>query len=291
MTRVDSSHAPVPILTSIASLTETADAWICDIWGVLHNGLAAFPDAAEACRRFRSRGGAVVLVSNAPRPNASVARQLARMGVGADCFDAMVTSGDVTRALLADWQRRPLFHLGPDRDKGVFDDLDITFAPVEQAEVVALTGLFDDSRETPGDYAEMFKGLLARNATMICANPDLVVERGADIVYCAGALAELYESLGGPVVYAGKPHLPVYGTARALIDRALGRPTPPERILAIGDGLRTDMDGARAAGLRPVFVGSAVHLGAGQALDAAAIERLFADRPYRPVAAMAGLAW
>lgn len=286
MTRSDAS---TPILSSIAALAGTSDAWICDIWGVMHNGVRAFAPAVEACRAFRKRGGTVVLVSNAPRPFGSVARQIEGLGVTSDAYDGIVSSGDVTRDLLGPWQGRPLLHIGPERDRPVFEGLDIRFAAEADAEVVALTGLYDDTREAPGDYAVLFNRLLRRNVPVICANPDLQVERGAVLVYCAGALAELYGSLGGTVVYAGKPHLPIYDTAFAMIERVRGQPVPRERILAIGDGLRTDMDGAHAARLRPVFIASALHVQG--PLDAARIGTLFSDRSYRPVAAQASLAW
>lgn len=282
------SH-PTPILSSIAEIADTSDAWICDIWGVMHNGLVSFAPAIDACRRFRQRGGTVIFVTNAPRPFGSVARQIDGLGVTADCYDAIVSSGDVTRGLLAPWQGRPLLHIGPERDMPVFAGLDVKFAKEADAEVVALTGLYDDTKEKPGDYADLFNRLLKRGVPVICANPDLLVERGETLVYCAGALAELYGSLGGAVVYAGKPHLPIYETAFGMIERARGKPVPRGRVLAIGDGLRTDMDGAYAAGLRPVFIASAIHVKG--ALDAAEIETLFADRPYRPVAAQTILAW
>ena len=210
----------IQILPSIASLASSYDAWLSDIWGVMHNGAAAFPAAGEACSRFRAAGGIVVLISNAPRPHDAVAAQLDRLGVPRTAYDAIITSGDVTQALLAKQAGCTVFHLGPDRDRGVFR-ADVRFAPVESAELIVNTGLFDDLKETPADYEPILRGLQARGVPMICANPDLMVEKGDKLLYCAGALAQTYEAMGGTVLYAGKPHLPVYEEAFALVAKIL----------------------------------------------------------------------
>jgi HAD superfamily hydrolase (TIGR01459 family) len=281
--------AAIPILSSISGLASGCDAWIVDIWGVMHNGARAYDAACHACIRFRSGGGIVALLSNAPRPFAAVIPNLDRLGVPREAYDLGVTSGDVTRGMIEAWQRRPLLHIGPERDKGLFEGFDVRFAPAEAAEVVVCSGLFDDTRETPANYAELFEGLLARRVPMICANPDLVVERGQQLVYCAGALAAAYEAKGGEVSYAGKPHAPIYGRTLAAIEGLKGRPVQKERILAIGDGIDTDLRGAHGAGLRSVFIASAVHVPGG--LSAETLAELFADRPFAPVAALPGLVW
>jgi HAD superfamily hydrolase (TIGR01459 family) len=279
----------IPILTSIADLAATSDAWIVDIWGVMHNGERAYQAAAAAARAFRATGGTVVLLSNAPRPFKDVVPHMAGLGVPADAYDAGVTSGDVTRDMLKAWQGRRLLHIGPERDQPLRDGLDIAVAPAAEAEVVLCSGLYNDDTETPADYAETLQALAARGVPMICANPDILVERGDKLIYCAGALAQNYAAKGGEVAYAGKPHLPVYERTLAEIARLRGRPVAKDRVLAIGDGVETDLAGAHAAGLRSVFVASPIF--APNGLSADVLADLFAERPLAPVAAMAGLAW
>jgi HAD superfamily hydrolase (TIGR01459 family) len=281
--------APVPILSSVAALADTSDAWIVDIWGVMHNGARAHAAAVEACIAFRRRGGSVVLLSNAPRPFAAVVPHMTALGVPPEAYDAGVTSGDATRDMIAAWQGRRLLHIGPERDKGLIDGLDVLLSPPETAEVVLCSGLHDDTRETPADYAGLWPGLRARGVPMICANPDMMVERGHELIYCAGALAADYEAGGGRVTYAGKPHLPIYARTEAEIKRLRGRAVAKERVLCIGDGVDTDLAGAHAAGLRSVFIASPIFVPNG--LDAAALAGLFACRPFAPVAAMTALAW
>jgi len=281
--------ATIPLLPSIAELSATCDAWIVDIWGVMHNGARAFDAAGEACRAFRAGGGIVVLLSNAPRPFSVVAGQMTALGVDPAAYDGGVTSGDATRGLIEAWAGKALLHIGPERDQGLFEGFDVKTAPAEEAQGIVCSGLYDDTRETPDDYAALFDRLAARRLPMICANPDLVVERGDKLVYCAGSLAADYAEKGGEVIYAGKPHLPIYARTFAVIERLKGSSVPRDRILAIGDGVDTDLLGAHRAGLRSVFVASAVHLPGG--LDESALAKLFASRPFRPIAALPALVW
>jgi HAD superfamily hydrolase (TIGR01459 family) len=281
----------IPILDSVSALADRYDAWICDIWGVMHNGLRAFAAACEAGREFRARGGSVVLVSNAPRPAPFVIEMLSKIGVPRDAYDAVVTSGDVTRILLERELSRPVFHLGPERDRGVFENLAVRFAAADAAEVVVNTGLFDDTTETPDDYRDQLAAMQRRGVRMICANPDIKVERGDTLIYCAGALAELYEAMGGEVIYAGKPHLPIYDMAFAKLAELRSAAVPRHRILAIGDGLRTDMAGAEAAGLPALFIASLLHVASEEAATAEGIAALFKDSRLRPIGAQLGLRW
>lgn len=281
----------IPILPSIQPLAATADGWLSDVWGVIHNGRAAFPAATDACVRFRQAGGSVVLVTNAPRPEAAVAEMLDRLGVPRAAWDAIVTSGDVTRELIAPYAKRAVFHLGPERDLGIFAGLDTFLGPAGDAEAVVCSGLFDDDTETPETYRSMLEEFRARHLPMICANPDIVVERGDRLVYCAGGIAQLYEQLGGRVIYAGKPHAQIYARALEVFAAVRGQPVARDRILAIGDGLNTDIKGAREAGLRSVFIASALHVPHGRAFDDALLAELFARDPHPPVAAQAALAW
>ena len=278
-----------PILSSIAPLAEASEAWIVDIWGVMHNGARAHAAAGDACRRFRAKGGIVVLLSNAPRPFSAVIPHMTSLGVEADTYDTGVTSGDATREMIADWQGRPLLHIGPERDRGLFEGYDVRFAAPETAEVAICSGLYDDLKETPADYAGLFEGLRARQVPMICANPDILVERGEQLIYCAGALAAAYEAKGGKVTYAGKPYGPIYDRTLREIARLKGRPVAKEKILCIGDGVETDLKGAHNAGFRSVFIASPIFLPDG--LSVPALTKLFADRPFSPIAALPTLAW
>jgi HAD superfamily hydrolase (TIGR01459 family) len=291
MSKATASPPAIPILDGIRDLAPTSDAWIVDIWGVMHNGVRPFLDAAEACTRFRASGGTVVLLSNAPRPRGSVAKQLAGIGVPQNAWDQIITSGDATRALIQGYGDRPILHLGPARDQPLFEGLGANFSQPADAEAAVCTGLYDDTTETPDDYRALFETLLARKVPLICANPDLTVQRGNDIVYCAGALAEAYAAMGGPVIFAGKPHLPVYDMTFAEIARLEGRTVAKDRILAIGDGLRTDIAGAAAAGLRAVLIASGIHFDSADAFSETALGEIFADRDDAPIAAMRELKW
>ena len=283
----------IPLLSGIAPLAAGAEAWISDIWGVLHNGVTAFPAASEACVRYRQGGGRVVLVTNAPQPKAGVAHRLAELGVPAAAYDHIVTSGDVTQRLIQPYAGRSVLHLGPARHLGIFDGLEgvARSAVAAGAGAVVCTGLVDDDHETPADYVARLRAYRALDLPMICANPDLVVERGHRLVYCAGALAADYETIGGKVHYAGKPHAPIYDEAFAVIGKLLGRSVAKDRILAIGDGIRTDIAGAGAMGLKSVFIGSALHVPAGRVLDRPLLAELFAGHSHPPVAAQSALVW
>ena len=281
--------APIEIIESVAPLAATTAAWLVDIWGVMHNGVQPFAPACEACRQFREGGGLVMLVSNSPRPREGVAAQLDRIGVPSSGYDAIVSSGDVARTLIETYAGRRVFHIGPERDLAVFAGIDVERVGADRADTVVCTGLYDDERETPDDYAQTLAACVSRGLPMLCANPDLTVERGARIIYCAGALAQAYELLGGAVTYAGKPYLPIYELAFATLERMRPGSSDRSRLLAIGDGVRTDLAGAAAAGVRSLFVASGVHVTSG--LDAAALEALFPPGAPRPVAATTRLVW
>jgi HAD superfamily hydrolase (TIGR01459 family) len=255
---------------SIAGLGEIADRYdaiLCDVWGVLHNGQQSFRPASDALVAFRRRGGAVVLLTNAPRPSRPIREQVLALGVSPDAFDAVVTSGDVTVALIAERAARPVHHIGPPRDLSLFEAAEArigikpALASLERADYVLCTGLFDDDVETPEDYEDRLLAMAARGLPFICANPDLVVHRGSTLIYCAGALARRYEELGGKTIYAGKPYAPIYRAAIGVAETALGRPVEPARTLAIGDALRTDVAGALRQGLDALFISAGIHHG------------------------------
>ena len=279
----------------IEPLARGYDVLLCDIWGVVHNGVAAFPEACDALSRFRSGGGTVILVTNAPRASEAVVRILDRMNVARAVYDAIVSSGDVTRGIVARRSGQRVFHLGPERDHSIFAGLEVTFAPLEAADYVVCSGLFDDTIETPDNYRDMLAAMRRRALFMVCANPDVVVERGDTLVYCAGALADAYAALGGDVLYCGKPHAPIYDMALATAASLRGGRIPSrDRVLAIGDSVRTDLKGAAAFGLDVMFVTSglhAEHYGSRDAPDMQALNKVFADAGVAPKAVMSGLKW
>ncbi len=282
-------RAPIPVLTSVAGLSATRRAWLCDVWGVLHNGEEVFQPAIEACQTFREHGGRVILVSNSPRPAFGVLALLEEIGVPNRTFDTLVTSGDVTRALVAENADKPIFHLGPEHDRAFFDGLPVRFVEAADAEVLVCTGLFHDEYETPEDYDGMLREFSARNVPMICGNPDILVERGNVLLPCAGALAARYAALGQTVIQAGKPYMPIYDLALSKIPGI-----EKHEILAIGDGADTDIKGAAALGVDALYIASRVHLnGDGQAreLTPEAVHELFRNRPFRPLAALSQLCW
>ena len=264
---------------------------LSDIWGVVHNGLVAFPEACEALHNFRAQGGTVILITNAPRPADSVQRQLRKLGVADETYDAIVSSGDLTRHFVADHPGKKMFWLGPERDNSIYRGLDTMLAPLEAADYIVCTGLFDDETESAEDYRGMLLKARERQLTLICANPDIVVERGDRLIYCAGAIAELYRELGGEVIFYGKPHRPIYERAIELAAARQSHTIELNRVLAIGDSVRTDLTGAHAFGIDCLFLTRGIHSeefeGIDQ-LDPASVKELF-GRP--PKALMRELRW
>ena len=276
----------------LRDVVDGVDVVLSDIWGVVHNGLEAFPEACEALHTYRSRGGAVILITNAPRPADSVQRQLRKLGVADATYDAIVSSGDLTRHYVAAHPGRKMLWLGPERDSSIYRGLNAVLAPLEQADYLVCTGLLDDETETAEDYRPMMLKARERNLPFICANPDIVVERGDRLVYCAGAIAELYRELGGEVIFYGKPHRPIYERAMELAaEQRQGQSVRPERVLAIGDSVRTDLAGAHGFGIDCLFVTRGIHSeefeGVDQ-LDPASVKELF-DHP--PKALIRELMW
>jgi HAD superfamily hydrolase (TIGR01459 family) len=283
-----------PLIPHFSELAPGYDVLLSDVWGVVHNGLAASPPASDALMRARARGATVILITNAPRPSEQVIRQLDRLHVPHEAYDAIVSSGDVTRGVIEKRRGQSLNHLGPERDLSIFKGLDLHFAPPESADYVVCTGLEDDEVETPDDYRARLEIMLARKLPMICGNPDVVVERGPRLVYCAGAIADLYATMGGDVLYAGKPYRPIYEMALQKAETASGRKAPLDRILAIGDSVRTDLKGARSIGVDFLFVTSGIHaeeLGGRERPDAAALTATLAAAGEMPKAVMRELVW
>ena len=247
------------LLTGFSAIASQTDVLICDVWGVVHNGQTAHAGACAALERFRAGGGTVIMVSNSPRPSSDVIPQMMRFGVTRASFDDIITSGDVTRGLIMARSGGKVLHLGPERDRTLFEGLDAPLSDASDAAYCVCTGYDDDETQTAADYADVLALMAARRLVMICANPDLVVERGDRLIPCAGAMAVAFEKLGGEAIYAGKPHRPVYVEALAMAARLRGVQAPLERTRAIGDAIRTDITGAVGMGLESILLLEGIH--------------------------------
>lgn len=279
----------------LSALSDRYDVLLSDVWGVIHNGRESFPQACAALARFRAEKGPVVLISNSPRPSADVVAQLDELGVPREAWSAFVTSGDASRALLAERAPGPAWTIGPERDAPLYAGLGLEFAEAEAAAFIACTGPYDDEVETPEDYRDRFVAPVARGLPMICANPDRVVQRGSKLIYCGGALADLYRDMGGKVLMAGKPYAPIYDLSLHEAERLLGRAVDPARVLCIGDGVHTDVKGAEDQGLDCLFIARGIHgeaaMGPDGRLSAPAVAALLAGEGVKAPWAMADLIW
>jgi HAD superfamily hydrolase (TIGR01459 family) len=284
-----------PILEHAGSMLSGYDVILCDVWGVLHDGRVAYPDAGTALARFRAQGGTVVLVSNAPVPARGVERVLASTGVQRDCWDAIVSSGDLALGHIADRGFTRLHRVGPSaRDGLLFNALPGADTPLADADAIVCTGLVDDINETVAHYRPLIDAGLERNLPFVCANPDLVVDVGGVRHLCAGSIAEVYEREGGEVFWAGKPHPAAYGTAVKRAAALRGCNTPLARVLGIGDAVRTDLAAAASLGVDAIFVTSGIHneeTMTGGRVDPAKLAQLFAAGGPTAAAATALLRW
>lgn len=248
------------IIQTLDAIDPGYRALYCDLWGCLHDGTVAFPEAIAALERFKARGGSVALVTNSPRPAREVAIQIQSLGAPRSCYDVIATSGDAAQeALKAGMVGRRVYHIGPDRDLGFFADadgrpFDIARVALQQAEGIVCTGLFDDRTETPQDYRATLLEARTLGLKLLCCNPDIVVDVGDLRLYCAGAIAQAYDAAGGRSLYFGKPHPPIYALAQARLAEATGEEPAPSEILCIGDGIATDIRGAMGENLDAVFV-------------------------------------
>ena len=245
-------------ISNLSEITGNYDVVLSDVWGVLHNGIDAFSGACTALADARKAGVTVVLITNSPRPSPGVIDQLRILGVPDEAYDRIVTSGDVTRHLIAEGPRK-IFLLGPERDMPLFDGLDVQVVGKDEADAIVCTGFFDDEKEVPEDYHDMLSAFQARDVPFICANPDLVVERGHRIIPCAGAVAAYYEQLGGATRIAGKPHRPIYEAALEAAKETRGD-FARDRVIAIGDGMPTDVRGAISQGLDLLYISAGIHV-------------------------------
>lgn len=283
------------IIAGLSQVADRYDAILCDVWGVIHNGEECFAEACGALQRFQEERGPVVLISNSPRPSPDVKAQLHALLVPDAAWSAFVTSGDVTRTLLAERAPGPAWAIGPERDRALYQGLGLEFAGPDSAAFISCTGPFNDEVETPSDYVETLSLAAERGLVMVCANPDRMVQRGERMIYCGGALAALYAELGGEVLMAGKPFGPIYDLTLQEADRLAGRKLDPKRILAIGDGLLTDILGANRQGLDCLYVADGVH-GEETAddtgrLDAERLSAALAKEQLHAAYALAALVW
>jgi HAD superfamily hydrolase (TIGR01459 family) len=294
MRRADRRAASLTkIITSLDAVADRYDAVFCDVWGVLHNGRVAYPAACAALQRFRHAGKHVILITNVPKPREPIPAQLDRAGVPRGAWDAIVTSGDATRVELAKRAPGPVFRIGPrEYDRTLWEGLDIAEAPLDSAKFIGISGLNRDD-ETPADYSDILKQAKARELDLICANPDIVVQYGDRLIWCAGAIARDYEALGGNVIMAGKPHAPIYDLARGELALVAGGTIDPARILCIGDGVVTDILGANTQELDSLFIAAGIHgesLWTNGALDPAKVDAALAAENARATYSMAALA-
>lgn len=277
-------------LKNLSEIADDFDALLCDAWGVIHNGVSLFPGVEHALVEFRRTRGPVVILTNAPRPSSVIPPQLDRLGLSRSAYDAVVTSGDATRAAISALLPAPVYRLGPDKDETLYEGLGVGFASLDEAGLIVCTGLFDDSSETPADYAELLARAAARRLPMVCANPDIVVRWGERLIYCAGALAQAYEKIGGQTIYGGKPHAPIYDLALRRLQEIGGRALDRGRVLAIGDGVATDIAGANRNRFPSLFVAGegGVHQ---SALDEESIEHSLDRAGVSADFAATGLFW
>jgi HAD superfamily hydrolase (TIGR01459 family) len=275
------------IIPSLARISDRYPALLVDLWGCYHNGITPYPAAVAALQAYRARGGIVILLTNAPRPAASVKTFLDRIGAPRDSYDGIMSSGAACQRALESGEHGDRFHyLGPPRDFHMLVGLEREDTPLDQADAILCTGLRDDQTETPADYAAEMAAWQVRGLTLLCANPDLIVDRGEQRLYCAGSLALAYEQAGGNVVWFGKPHAPTYAQSFHLLAEIAGREVAAQDVLAIGDGIRTDVKGGLDAGLDVLFVTgglSATELGADpEHPDPAHLDAYLADHGAAP---------
>lgn len=291
----ETNSAAPPVRDAAGEVLSRYDVLFCDVWGVVHDGLNAFKDACDALQRFRKGGGTVVLVSNAPVPKSRVAAMLESRNVPQEAWDDIVSSGDIALDHVTKRGFARLYCVGPyDRDRALFEALTAQSVHLDEAEAIICTGLNDDLRETPEDYRPILAKAKTLGLPFVCANPDLVVDVGGALYYCAGALADIYEHMGGEVYWAGKPHLSAYETAHQKAEALRNTNVSRAKCLVIGDAIRTDLKGAENFGCDALFVASGIHRHEtmeGKALSPAKLSALFRPGTPAAIAAMPGLKW
>lgn len=284
------------IIDTLDKVSDRYRALFVDLWGCLHNGRAAFPDAVAALERYKATGGAVILLTNAPRPRADVEDQLAQLGVPTGCWDSIATSGDAARAaMFRGVVGSKVYYIGTEQDLTFFEPLNIIEDPVgvgrvplDNAEGIVCTGPFDPHAD-PADLRPQLLLAKQKGIKLLCANPDIVVDRGATREWCAGAVAQLYNEMGGESLYFGKPQPAIYDLARRRLTEVAD--VPDHAILCIGDGIATDIRGALGEDLDSLFITgglAAAETGTGtdQAPDRDALDAYLAREMASPTYAM-----
>ena len=249
------------IIPALSEISAQYDALFVDLWGCVHDGVTAYPEAIAALQAYRKSGGIVILVTNSPKPREGVAAQLGQFGVPADAYYSIASSGDSARsAMFRGMVGEKVYFMGEwTRDSGFFDPIEIindpahiTSVPLQEAEGIVCCGPFDPMADPAVNRAD-FLYAKQKGMKLLCANPDIVVDRGEVREWCAGALAALYTEMGGESLYFGKPHPPIYDLARRRLN-ALANKVDSSRILAIGDGIHTDIQGAQGEDIDSLFI-------------------------------------
>jgi HAD superfamily hydrolase (TIGR01459 family) len=283
------------VIVNAGPLLQRYDVVFCDVWGVIHDGHKAYAAAGDALARFRAGGGTVILVSNAPFPGDRVAKVIDDKGVRRDAWDAIVSSGDIALRHVAEKGYARFYCIGPEpRDRALFERLPGQRAGLADADAIVCSGLVHDRTETPENYRNVLEAALKRRLPFVCANPDLAVHVGSDLLPCAGAIAALYEEMGGAVFWAGKPHASAYAAAMQKAEELRGKSVAPGGVLAIGDAVRTDLAAAQGAGIDALFIAAGLHrhdVMDGDAIEDAQLTQLFGSGAPPAVAAMPYLAW
>jgi HAD superfamily hydrolase (TIGR01459 family) len=287
---------PTPtILTSAKALLGRYDVLLCDIWGVVHDGRIAYPSANDCLPRFRAAGGTVVLVSNAPMTGDAIAELLKDKGVLPEAWDAIVGSGDIAISQIRAQGYRNIYGIGPrPRDNSFFNAISNVVEDLDAADAIACTGLLHERTETAENYRCLLEKALKRALPFVCVNPDLAVHVGTDLLPCAGAIAALYETMGGQVFWCGKPHPSAYASGIMTAEKIRGQPVKKSRILGIGDAVRTDLKSASTAGIDALFIAQGLHRDEvvfSGAVDPDRLADLLAKNDVAPIATMLGLTW
>ena len=290
---------PLPVIAGLSEIIDRYDGFLLDLWGCIHDGVAPFRHVADALRRAGAAGKRRLVLSNAPRRAEAVLKSMVRLGVPADVCDVVLSSGEATWQAIAhrddEWHRNlgdRCLHIGPDRDTGMLEGNGVVAArDAGDATFILCTGPRTDDLDVEA-HEEQLAACLARKLPLLCANPDLVVMRGPQLLVCAGAIAERYMELGGSVRHHGKPHADIYARALNLLGIS-----DKSRVLAIGDSLRTDVTGARAFGIDVAFIPGGIHaevLGVkqmGNLPDMGAMAHLAREYGVRPTYVLPELRW
>ncbi len=248
------------MIKSLDDVSDRYDALFVDLWGCVHNGVKAYTSANDSLKKYRAKGGKVVLVTNSPRPRSGVEKQLTKFGVDPEAWDFIATSGDSARmAMFQGVVGNKIYFIGTPYEENFFEALNVIENPVniervslDRAQGIVCTGPFN-SLENLDVYFSDFEFAKKRGLKFLCANPDIIVDRGSVREWCAGALAKMYADLGGESLYFGKPFRPIYELARKRLHSS-GFEINDKRILAIGDGITTDILGAEKEGIDSLFI-------------------------------------